>query len=121
MPTTDKVMQQVQRRACAKSMSAEKIRYSHSNCCTERNLDPKPEEIPVPKMEIKITPTIKDRKILPDKRTRTTQPLAPTQDADEVPAPPPPEPSRQPPEKRETPDQFWNNTMKNMREKKLSQ
>ena len=121
MPTTDKITQQVQCLACGKSMSAKNLRYSHSNYCTERNLDPKPEEIPVPKIEIKIAPTIKDRKSLPVKRTRKTQPLVPTHDADEVPPQPPPEPSRQKPERHETPEQFWNNTIKNMKEKKLNQ
>ena len=46
MPTTDKVVQQVQFLACGKSMSAKNLRYSHAKYCTERNQEPQPVEIP---------------------------------------------------------------------------
>jgi hypothetical protein len=78
---------------------------------------------PSPPDRIQEAPALTDRKSLPVKRTKAKpqEEEAPTYDADEVPPQPPPPPSRQPSEKRETPDQFWNNTIKNMREKKLTQ
>jgi hypothetical protein len=104
-------------------MSAKNLRYSHAKYCTERSQEPQPVEIPVPQIENKKAPALRDRNTLPVKRSKAKpqEEEAPTYDADEVPPPPQPEPSRQPPEKRETPDQFWRNTMKNMREQKLSQ
>jgi hypothetical protein len=125
MDTTDKIVQQVQSLACGKNMSAKNLRYSHAKYCTERSQELQPVEIPVPQIEIKSAPELKDRKSLPVKRSKAKpqeeEEEAPTYDADEVPPQPPPQPSRQPPEKRETPEQFWNNTIQNMREKKLTQ
>jgi hypothetical protein len=51
MPTTEKVITQVQCQACGKSMSAKNSKYSHAGYCVERVqyvLD-KPKAIPVPK------------------------------------------------------------------------
>jgi hypothetical protein len=45
----------------------------------------------------------------------------PTHAADEVPERGPPPPSRAPKQKFETPDQFWANTLKQMKEKKNQQ
>jgi hypothetical protein len=114
MPTTDKIVQQVQCSSCGKSMSAKNLKYSHAQYCTERNQEPKPAEIPVPQ----IAPTLKDRKSLPVKRTKATQQQ---QAYEEAYTPPPPPPSRQKPEKRETPEEYWNTTVKNMKEKKLAE
>jgi hypothetical protein len=113
MPTTDKIVQQVQCSSCGKSMSAKNLKYSHAQYCTERNQEPKPAEIPVPQ----IAPTLKGRKSLPVKRVKATQQQQQQQQA----PPPPPPASRQKPEKRETPDEYWNTTVKNMKEKKLAE
>jgi hypothetical protein len=72
-------------------MSAKNLRYAHGRYCTERNQEQKPEEIPIPQIEIKNVPKIKDRKTLPVKRAKAkpqeqqlqTQP--PTHDPYEVP------------------------------------
>ena len=133
MPTTNKIIEQVQCLSCGKSMSAKTLKYSHAKYCTERNVEPQPEEIPVPQIEMKNTPT---RKTLPVKRAKAKAKAKETEkyDADEVssasrlnldfvkvaPQPPPP-PSREKAIKLESPDQFWNNTVKNMKEKKMQQ
>ena len=50
MPTTEKVISQVQCQACNKSMSAKKLKYSHAAYCIKRVQEvDKPEAIPVPK------------------------------------------------------------------------
>jgi hypothetical protein len=46
---------------------------------------------------------------------------ADTHAADEVPPQAPPPPSRPPKQKHETPDQFWTNTLKHMKERKSLQ
>ena len=63
MPTTVKVISQLQCKACNKSMSAKNLKYSHAAYCITRvhEVD-KPKAIPVPK---KISPNLK--KILPVK------------------------------------------------------
>ena len=120
MPTTNKIVEQVQCLSCGKSMSAKTLKYSHAKYCTKRNVETQPEEIPVPQIEFKSSPAIKERKTLPVKRAKAK---AKTEeyDADEVPPQPPPPPSREKLVKPETPDQFWNNTLKNMKEKKMQQ
>ena len=63
MPTTEKVISQVQCQACNKSMSAKSLKYNHAGCCIKRVQEvDKPKAIPVPK---KITPKLKN--ILPVK------------------------------------------------------
>jgi hypothetical protein len=47
--------------------------------------------------------------------------IVPTHDPDEVPPQPPPPPSREKHARPETPDEFWNNTIKNMKDKKDKQ
>ena len=122
MPTTNKVIEQVQCLSCGKSMSAKTLKYSHAKYCTERNAEPQPEEIPVPQIEFKSTPTLKQRKTLPVKRAKAKAKAKTEEyDADEVPPQPPAPPSREKPVRPETPDQFWNNTVKNMKEKKMQQ
>ena len=50
MPTTEKVISQVQCQACNKSMSAKNLKYSHAKFCIKREQDiDKPKSIPVPK------------------------------------------------------------------------
>jgi hypothetical protein len=93
-------------------MSAKNLKYSHGKYCTERNQEPQPEEIPA----TQIAPTLKGRKTLPVKRTKTTQ----QQSYEETYKPPPP-PSRQKPEKPETPEEYWNTVEKNMRDKKMAE
>ena len=121
MPTTTKVLEQVSCQACGKCMSAKNLRYSHGRYCTERNQEEKPQEIPIPQIEIKNATQIKGLKKLPVKRAKPKpQEQPPTHDPDE--SPPPIEYLRvEKSEKRETPEQFWNNTIKNMKEKKLNQ
>jgi endogenous inhibitor of DNA gyrase (YacG/DUF329 family) len=64
MPTTEKVLTQVQCQACGKSMSAKNLKYSHAGYCVKRVQDvlDKPKAIPVSK---KVIPKLK--KILPVK------------------------------------------------------
>ena len=63
MPTTEKVISQVQCQACNKSMSAKSLKHNHAGCCIKRVQEvDKPKAIPVPK---KITPKLKN--ILPVK------------------------------------------------------
>ena len=118
MPTTNKIVEQVQCLSCGKSMSAKTLKYSHAKYCTERNVEPQPEEIPVPQIEMKNTPS---RKTLPVKRAKAKAKNTEQYDADEVAPQPPPPPSREKAMKPESPDQFWNNTVKNMKEKKMQQ
>ena len=57
MPTTEKVISQVQCQACGKSMSAKNLKYSHAAYCIKRVQEvDKPKAIPVPK---KIIPKLK--------------------------------------------------------------
>ena len=105
-------------------MSAKNLKYSHSRYCTERNVETQPEEIPVPQIEFKSTPSLKERKTLPVKRAKAKAKTATETieyDADEVPPPPRAPASKVIPTKPETPDQFWTNTVKNMKEKKMQQ
>jgi hypothetical protein len=95
-------------------MSAKNLRYPHAKYCTERSQEPEPVKIPAPKIELKKVPVKRSK-------AKPREAAAPTYDADEVPPPPPPPASRLAREKHETPEQFWRNTITNMREKKLSQ
>ena len=116
MPTTTKVLEQVSCQACGKPMSAKNLRYSHGRYCTERNQEEKPQEIPIPQIEIKNAPQLKGLKQIPVKRAKPKPQEQPPEE------PPPIAYLRiEKPEKRETPEQFWNNTIKNMKEKKLNQ
>ena len=50
MPTTEKVISQVQCQACGKSMSAKNLKYSHAAYCGNRVQEvDKPKATPVPK------------------------------------------------------------------------
>jgi hypothetical protein len=59
MPTTEKVILQVQCQACGKSMSAKNLKYSHAAYCMKRvqEVSDKPKAIPAPK---KIIPKLKN-------------------------------------------------------------
>ena len=85
MPTTPKILQQVECQACSKMMSAKNLMYSHPKYCTAREREEQPEEIPIPKMEIINGAKIKDEESLPVKkhtlkRTQTT--TTPKQEAE---------------------------------------
>jgi hypothetical protein len=67
MPTTEKTLEQVQCNLCSKFMSAKNLRYSHPKYCLQRDMLEKPEEIPIPKMNIKNMENIKNKIILPVK------------------------------------------------------
>ena len=139
MPTTNKIIEQVQCMSCGKSMSAKNLKYSHAKYCTERNAETQPEEIPVPQIEFKSTPSLKECKTLPVKRAKAkaktatetleydTDEMQPRQRRDlptKVEKPMKPETStklRLSQRADETPDQFWTNTVKNMKEKKMQQ
>ena len=77
MPTTPKILQQVECQACSKQMCAKNLKYSHAKYCTAREREEQPEDIPIPKMEIKNDAQIKNKESLPVKkhklkRTQTT-------------------------------------------------
>jgi hypothetical protein len=69
MPTTEKVLTQVQCQACGKSMSAKNLKYSHAGYCVKRVQDvlDKPEAIPVPKKIIsKLKKTLPVKNVIQD-------------------------------------------------------
>ncbi len=68
MPTTPKILQQVECQACSKMMSAKNLMYSHPKYCTAREREEQPEEIPIPKMEIINDAKIKNKESLPVKK-----------------------------------------------------
>ena len=70
MPTTPKILQQVECQACSKRMSAKNLMYSHPKYCTAREQEEEPEDIPIPKMEIRNDAKIKNKESLPVKNTR---------------------------------------------------
>jgi hypothetical protein len=132
--TKDKVIEQVSCQDCGKSMSAKNLRYSHAKTCTARNAGPPPvAEAPPPEKspEVEETPTTPGEEKQPaPKRPRAKakpkakpqqDPREPTHAPDEVPEQGPPPPSRAPKQKHETPDEFWSNTLKQMKEKKNQQ
>jgi hypothetical protein len=70
MPTTNKILEQVECQACGRKMSAKNLKYSHAKYCTERNQEPQPEDFPVPQIEVKNNAGIKEKKSLPVKPQR---------------------------------------------------
>jgi hypothetical protein len=78
MPTTPKILQQVECQACKRKMSAKTLKYNHANYCTERGREAKPENIPIPKMEIKNGEQLKNKTSLPVKRPtlKRSKPIA---------------------------------------------
>ena len=68
MPTTQKVLQQVECQACKRKMSAKTLNYNHAQYCTAREKEEHPEEIPGPKLEIKNGGHLKNTASLPVKK-----------------------------------------------------
>jgi hypothetical protein len=85
----------------------------------EEEITPIQPEVEIPVEEIKIA----EKKPRAKAKPRAKPTPKPTHDADEVEVPPqgPAPPARAPPMKYESPDEFWNNTIKNMKEKKKKQ
>jgi hypothetical protein len=80
------------------------------------------EETPAtPGVEEKQPPPKRIRAKAKPKAKPQQDPQEPTHAPDEVPERGPPPPSRAPQQKHETPDQFWSNTLKQMKEKKNQQ
>jgi hypothetical protein len=72
MPTTEKVLTQVQCQACGKSMSAKNLRYSHAGYFVKRvqEVSEKPEDIPVPKKIIsKVKKTLPVKNVIQDEES----------------------------------------------------
>jgi hypothetical protein len=83
---------------------------------------PTPQEAEAPEVEIPVVEIkIADKKPRAKAKPRAKPTPQPTHEADEVPPQGPAPPSRAPPIKYESPDEFWNNTIKNMKEKKKKQ
>jgi hypothetical protein len=70
MPTTPKILQQVECQACGRKMSAKVLRYSHAKYCTEREKEEQPEAIPIPKLKIKNGEHLKEQTSLPVKNLK---------------------------------------------------
>jgi hypothetical protein len=110
-------------------MSAKNLKYAHGRYCTERNQETKPEEIPIPAIEIKNAPQIKDLKTLPVKRAKAkAKAKEPPQElldepytGDDDPPPTRKIQYKDPNEKHETPEEFWSNTLRNAKNKKKEQ
>jgi hypothetical protein len=99
MPTTPKILQQVECQACKRKMSAKVLRYSHAKYCTEREREEQPEAIPIPKLKIKNGEHLKEQTSLPVKnlklklkRTTTTTYTAAEKETEAKPQTPPPQP-----------------------------
>ena len=97
MPTTPKILQQVECQACKRKMSAKVLRYSHAKYCTEREREEQPEAIPIPKLKIKNGEHLKEQTSLPVKnlkpklkRTVTTTYAAAEKETEAKPQTPPP-------------------------------
>ena len=68
MPITTKVLQQVECQACKRKMSAKTLKYNHAQYCAAREREEQPEEIPIPRMEIKNGEHLKNTASLPVKK-----------------------------------------------------
>ncbi len=74
MPTTPKILQQVECQSCGRKMSAKTLKYSHAKYCTERGREEQPEAIPIPRMEIKNGEKLKEQTHLPVKSLKLKSP-----------------------------------------------
>jgi hypothetical protein len=98
MPTTPKILQQVECQACGRKMSAKVLRYSHAKYCTEREREEQPESIPIPKLKIKNGEHLKEQTSLPVKslkpkpKLQRTKSYAAPQQETEKPQTLPPQP-----------------------------
>jgi hypothetical protein len=90
MPTTPKILQQVECQACGRKMSAKVLKYSHAKYCTAREKQEQPETIPIPKLEIKNGEHLKERTSLPVKnlKLKRSKPFK-LEDAEKVATPQP--------------------------------
>ena len=68
MPTTTKILQQVECQACKRKMSAKTLKYNHAQYCTAREREEKPDDIPIPNLEIKNGEHLKNKASLPVKK-----------------------------------------------------
>jgi hypothetical protein len=87
----------------------------------EEEITPIQPEVEIPVEENKLPEIVPTKKPRAKAKPRAKPTPQPTHDADEVPPQGPAPPSRAPPMKYESPDEFWNNTIKNMKEKKKKQ
>jgi hypothetical protein len=125
-----KTIDQVSCKDCGKLMSAKNLRYAHKKFCTAREQQPttatatpppptpnkSPEKTEIPTEEIKTAAKPKTKAKAKPKVKIQDHPD--THEPDEVPPRGPPPPSREKKQKPETPDEFWRNTLQNMKEKK---
>ncbi len=68
MPTTQKILQQVECQACKRKMSAKTLKHNHTQYCTAREREEQPDEIPIPKLETKNGGHLKNTASLPVKK-----------------------------------------------------
>ena len=68
MPTTTKILQQVECQACKRKMSAKTLKYNHAKYCTAREREEQPDDIPIPNLEIKNGEHLKNKASLPVKK-----------------------------------------------------
>ena len=102
MPTTPKVLQQVQCQACLRKMSAKVLRYSHAKYCTEREREEQPEAIPIPKLSFKNSEQLKEQTSLPVKNQKPKPKLQRTKSYTEPKPQTPPTPPPHTPQIQET-------------------
>jgi hypothetical protein len=112
MPTTNKILEQVECQACGSKMSAKNLKYSHSKYCTQRNQEQQPEEIPVPKIELKNDAKIKEKQSLPVKAQTQPKPVKSTRTHSEQEEPQ--QPAQQGAQKAED---WWKDTLHKKRER----
>ncbi len=112
MPTTPKVLQQVECQACKRKMSAKVLRYSHAKYCTERAREEQPEAIPIPKLSFKNSEQLKEQTSLPVKNQKPK--LQRTKSYTEPKPQTPPTPPPQTPQIQET---FQNRMRQAMQQK----
>ena len=107
MPTTPKILQQVECQACKRKMSAKVLRYSHAKYCTEREKEPQPEAIPIPKLTIKNGEHLKEQTSLPVKSLKLKRATKSyTAPAEKEATPETPQPQRLPPQTPEMDQSF---------------
>ena len=100
MPTTPKVLQQVQCQACKRKISAKVLRYGHTKYCTERAREVKPDAIPITKRSFKNSEQLKEQTSLPVKNQKPK--LQRTKSYTETRPQTPPTPPPQTPQIQET-------------------
>ncbi len=119
MPTTPKILQQVECQACKRKMSAKVLRYSHAKYCTEREREEQPEAIPNPKLKIKNGEHLKEQTSLPAKNLKLKRTKAYTAPAEKE-ATPETDNRRLPPQTPEI-EQTFQHKMKQRTQQKEAQ